>query len=1265
MKRVSKYLSIFLILCNISASVQIIKAKADEPEYKSIIDNETFTNYADGTLVSDIPGWSFSHPSDWKEPCVAPYIENGVITIEQDYDTNKTDHDQSVIRSFDAQSGRIIIETVVNVGEITSREGGAIIVKGSAGFAARIQYSSSNKYYVYNDKTINYIPADKSNDIKIKLDLQTNNHIYDLYIAEADDEYLKLNTSPIPFMVNTDDISQVFLNGATMGGKARLKSLDIKKIIINTPPAAEVNDITMTNGTLECSYNFIDAEGGDDCSQCQWYKKAPDATDFVPIEGAVDKIYLPSISDDGAEFMFVVTPIDEKGLSGETAESSVYKYTYVEPVVYSEPVAKIQTTTAFGMTLTGNYEFVCDERIEEENKDISEYQWYVSDELFGEYLPIAGATDREFTADKSTLGKFLKFTVTPVDCMGTRGKTAEAFPVLQNEGIYLDFEDENDIATGWEQSNSGGDNSTFGILNDPTDESNKALALIRNKNTDGTTPKDISMADYRFSLSGNPVIVNVDIYVDMKNGTSETLYLLVSGNKPIQKLVSSGNKMSVGYGDGAGNQLTWGSFENNQKQWHNYRLVFDSARPNMDDDDTTSHMFDLYFDNKLIAKDLTWRTNSDSPIAFRSFLQSGNFGSVYLDNFSIVTTADYSGDVVKDKNQLYIPGNTDEVMYDLELQTAGDSGSVISWQSSDPDIISNTGMVTRPAVDEADCDVELTAYIMKSTICEVKKFNVTVLRLLNPEEAVNREASVLSKYSNSLIDRDISLPVTGDNSTSITWKSDKPEILSNDGKVVTRPDVDTKVIMTATITREGASVDIDIPMYVLKSVEDDLISQGMVKTSSQKVGYEAELIGDDDFRTVWHSSDKDTQPVVEFDLGTQREFTKMLISEDGNSISGVNVEISSDRETWEAAGKFSTVGDTFAWLDLSVKTGRYVRLSFSKSGSNIKVRDVRMYNTPSATGVLEKDVENFKLPVSDKVTSDFVLETVLESGTTVTYSSSEPSVISIQGNNAYVNRPSGNGKTVIITAYFTYGSETCQKAFRITVPGMGKDKNHGGGGGGGGSSMGVAWNPVESVDATNNASSDVKPDTTVTKKPKFTDLSVVPWAEKDILNLADKGILNGISEDHFGPMLHIKREEFTAVLVRMLGISDVELLNIPEFEDVVSDAWYADAIAAAYNAKITEGLSDRIFGIGYELTREDMAVMIARVLGIDTSVYTIDDIWFEDRQDISDYAVSSVAALIGKGILKGNEAGRFMPKAPATRAECAVVIAGIYANSDS
>jgi alpha-tubulin suppressor-like RCC1 family protein len=71
------------------------------------------------------------------------------------------------------------------------------------------------------------------------------------------------------------------------------------------------------------------------------------------------------------------------------------------------------------------------------------------------------------------------------------------------------------------------------------------------------------------------------------------------------------------------------------------------------------------------------------------------------------------------------------ITQNILLLSEGENETLITWNSSKPQIISENGTVTRPSYGSGDIEVELIAIISKEDIKETKKFNVIVKELPN------------------------------------------------------------------------------------------------------------------------------------------------------------------------------------------------------------------------------------------------------------------------------------------------------------------------------------------------------------------------------------------------------------------------------------------------------------------------------------------------------------------------------------------------------
>ncbi|WP_176706629.1 X2-like carbohydrate binding domain-containing protein [Paenibacillus hemerocallicola] len=183
-----------------------------------------------------------------------------------------------------------------------------------------------------------------------------------------------------------------------------------------------------------------------------------------------------------------------------------------------------------------------------------------------------------------------------------------------------------------------------------------------------------------------------------------------------------------------------------------------------------------------------------------------------------------------------------------------------------------------------------------------------------------------------------------------------------------------------------------------------------------------------------------------------------------------------------------------------------------------------------------------------------------------------------------------------------------------------------------------------------------------TTKRSFADLKG-HWSQQDVELLASKLIVNGVSSEHFAPDVSITRAEFASLLVRSLGMSVEKDQAYRGFDDVASDAWYALAIEAASKAGLVNGISATEFAPNEPITREQMAVMIARaqtlvrtLQGTQSEADSVQLQTFADMQTISSWALRAVGEMVASGIMNGIDPSRFAPAEWATRAQAATIL---------
>ncbi len=171
----------------------------------------------------------------------------------------------------------------------------------------------------------------------------------------------------------------------------------------------------------------------------------------------------------------------------------------------------------------------------------------------------------------------------------------------------------------------------------------------------------------------------------------------------------------------------------------------------------------------------------------------------------------------------------------------------------------------------------------------------------------------------------------------------------------------------------------------------------------------------------------------------------------------------------------------------------------------------------------------------------------------------------------------------------------------------------------------------------------------------FKDLDNYEWAEKEITELAQKGIIAGRGDEKFEPGELITREEFLKLIVSIAGVTSSNSDDIG-FNDVSKDDWYYKYIKAAVENNYVKGVSDELFGVGENITREDMVTLLYRMLSQQGIVLRNEKNDFTDFEDISEYAQKATAFCAGEGIINGYEDGTFRPHNNANRAEAAKLV---------
>lgn len=178
------------------------------------------------------------------------------------------------------------------------------------------------------------------------------------------------------------------------------------------------------------------------------------------------------------------------------------------------------------------------------------------------------------------------------------------------------------------------------------------------------------------------------------------------------------------------------------------------------------------------------------------------------------------------------------------------------------------------------------------------------------------------------------------------------------------------------------------------------------------------------------------------------------------------------------------------------------------------------------------------------------------------------------------------------------------------------------------------------------------------------------WAKESILSAMDNGWMEGVSASRFEPESPMTRAQAAVLLVRVLGISGQAASGRPVFTDI-SGHWAQEEIETAAKAGILKGVGSSKFEPDKVLTREQMAVVLDRLLldgqnstqDYRNSNGTADEkdgnanpVEFKDTDKFAAWSYEAIARMTAAGFIEGYPDGTFRPVEAIKRGQMAVLI---------
>ncbi len=168
------------------------------------------------------------------------------------------------------------------------------------------------------------------------------------------------------------------------------------------------------------------------------------------------------------------------------------------------------------------------------------------------------------------------------------------------------------------------------------------------------------------------------------------------------------------------------------------------------------------------------------------------------------------------------------------------------------------------------------------------------------------------------------------------------------------------------------------------------------------------------------------------------------------------------------------------------------------------------------------------------------------------------------------------------------------------------------------------------------------------------------WAESVMRELQSKKYISGYEDNNLRPNAPITRAEFVTVVNKVMELSKVEVGPRLVFSDVKDGDWFKEAVEVAISNGYTMGYGDNSFRPNAKITRAEAAVMLSKVLKLDTKVSLGEMERFTDSENIPIWAAPSIRALMEKSLMSGYPSGDFKANSPITRAEAFSVLHKSY-----
>ena len=198
-----------------------------------------------------------------------------------------------------------------------------------------------------------------------------------------------------------------------------------------------------------------------------------------------------------------------------------------------------------------------------------------------------------------------------------------------------------------------------------------------------------------------------------------------------------------------------------------------------------------------------------------------------------------------------------------------------------------------------------------------------------------------------------------------------------------------------------------------------------------------------------------------------------------------------------------------------------------------------------------------------------------------------------------------------------------------------------------------SWSLGQELPSTWNYYMEALNDSSLDEDVEFSDIDN-HWAKDDILSVQTKGWMKGYDNGIFAPDSSLTRAEATVTIVRAFNLEKQGEV-VDGFDDVTGIHWAENEIHTAKEHGIINGIDEKNFAPNRPVSREEMAVLLNRILDLDVEIIDLRKPLFSDIQE-ERWSYESIFSMTFKGLMRGYEDGSFRPIDSITRGQMASLL---------